>query len=139
MNISTDEGTTGLSALSAQQCLRLLRGHPLSVGRLGVTDDEGQPLIFPVNYRLDGDAVVVRTSPETVLARWAVDRRVAFEVDDVDAAWQEGWSVLVQGIAERIDDVVELARLKRVPLRPWAPGTRPSTCGSTRRRPPVAR
>lgn len=117
--------TSGLAALSPHECLRLLRGHPVSVGRLGVTDVDGQPLIMPVNYRLDGDAVIIRTAPGSLLAERAAGHRVAFEVDDVDAAWREGWSVLVQGVAQPVTDIVELARLRRVPLRPWAPGDRP--------------
>lgn len=117
--------TNGLVELSPGRCLSLLRSHPVSVGRLGVTDADGQPLIVPVNYCMDGDSVVFRAAPESLIARRALERRVAFEVDDVDAAWQEGWSVLVQGTARRITDVVELARLRRLRLQPWAPGERP--------------
>lgn len=117
--------TVGLVALSPQECLRLLRSHLVHVGRLGVTDVDGQPLIMPVNYFLDGDAVVIRIEPDSLLAQRALGRRVAFEVDHVDPAWQEGWSVLMQGIAHQVTEEVELARLRRLPLRPWAPGERP--------------
>lgn len=112
------------TVLSPGRCLSLLRGHHASVGRLGVTDADGQPLIVPVNYRLDGDAVIVRVDPGSFIARRALERRVAFEVNDIEAAWQEGWSVLIQGTALRVSDVTELARLRRLRLRPWAPGER---------------
>lgn len=118
--MATDDPTV----LAPGRCLALLRSHPARVGRLGVTDADGQPLIVPVNYRMDGDAVVIRADPDSLIARRALERRVAFEVDDVDAAWQEGWSVLIRGTARRVSDVVELARLRRLQLRPWAPGER---------------
>lgn len=110
--------TTGLTALSPQECLALLRGHPVHVGRLGVTDVDGQPLIVPVNYRLDGDTVVIRRGPDSLIAQRARGHPVAFEVDDVDAPWQEGWSVLIQGRADPVTDEAELARLRQLPLRP---------------------
>lgn len=117
--------TAGLTALTPQECLALLRSHPVHVGRLGVTDVDGQPLIMPVNYRLDGDSVVIRTEPDSLIAQRARGHRVAFEVDDVDPAWQEGWSILIQGRADPVTDEAELARLQQLPLRPWAPGERP--------------
>lgn len=117
-------GTSELVALKPHECLRLLRGYPIHVGRLGVTDEDGHPLIFPVNYRLDGDAIVVRTQPRSLLTRQAVGQRVSFEVDEVDPSWQDGWSVLVQGTAEPVTDIVELERLRRLRLYAWAPGDR---------------
>lgn len=117
--------TGELTALSPQDCRALLRSHPVHIGRLGVTDVDGQPLIMPVNYRLDGDSVVIRTEPDSLIAQRANGHRVAFEVDDVDPAWEEGWSVLIQGRADRVTDEAELARLRQLRLRPWAPGDRP--------------
>lgn len=115
---------TDLVALTEQECLRLLRTHPLAIGRIGVIDADGQPLVMPVNYRLDGDTVVIRTDEGSLLAERAAGHQVAFEVDEVDPAWREGWSVLVQGTALRTTDEDELQRLRRLPLRPWAPGER---------------
>ena len=46
---------TGLEELDRDECLRLLRSATL--GRLAVVIG-GQPLVFPVNFTLDGDAVV---------------------------------------------------------------------------------
>lgn len=116
--------TAELVALSPRECLRLLRGHVPHIGRMGFTARGGQPLVIPVNYHVDGNAVVFRTEPESLLASHAVDRRVAFEVDEVDGAWLEGWSVLIQGTAWQVTDVAELDRLRRLPLHPWAPGER---------------
>jgi uncharacterized protein len=50
--------------------------------------------------------------------------RVAFEVDRADAATRTGWSVLIRGEAIEVTDPCELARLRELPLRPWAPGAK---------------
>ncbi|HEY8340455.1 MAG TPA: pyridoxamine 5'-phosphate oxidase family protein [Egibacteraceae bacterium] len=116
--------TGTLTALSRQECLELLRHRPLHVGRLAVIELDGRPLVVPVNYRLDRDAVIVRLEAGSQVADAALERPVAFEVDEVDEAWEEGWSVVVQARAEQITDPDELARVQQLPLRPWAPGER---------------
>lgn len=120
----TPTPTAKLVALSPQECLRLLRGHVPQVGRVGLNAPGGQPLVIPVNYRVDGDTVVFRTEPGSLLARHAAEHPVAFEADEVDGAWLEGWSVLIQGIGQQVTDVIELDRLRRLQLRSWAPGDR---------------
>jgi uncharacterized protein len=49
---------------------------------------------------------------------------VAFEVDGTDAATRTGWSVVVRGEAVEVTDPAELARLRGLPLYPWAPGAK---------------
>ncbi len=56
--------------------------------------------------------------------RWPAAARVAFEVDGVDEATRTGWSVLVRGEATEVTDPAELARLRQLPLSPWAPGAK---------------
>ena len=116
---------SGLVVLDRDVCLQLLRGHPVHVGRVGICGADGQPLVMPVNYHLDGETIVFRTESQSVISDHAGGSRIAFEVDDVDPAWREGWSVLVQGRADRVTDVEELHRLRELPLRPWAPGSHP--------------
>lgn len=122
--MSTQTPTAKLVALSPQECLGLLRRHVPQVGRVGLNVRDGQPIVIPVNYRVDGDTVVFRTEPGSLLAQHAAEHPVAFEADEVDGAWLEGWSVLIQGIARQVTDVVELDRLRRLQLRSWAPGDR---------------
>jgi nucleotide-binding universal stress UspA family protein len=109
-----------LDEISEEECLALLAGQ--QVGRLAVVAN-GQPLVFPVNYILDGRTVAFRTDPGTKLD-WAAPGRVAFEVDGIDLVRHEGWSVLVQGAGKDItDDVAEWSkRLRTAPLAPWASG-----------------
>jgi hypothetical protein len=92
------------------------------VGRLAVNAD-GQPLVFPVNYILDGRTVAIRSDPGTKLA-WATLGRVAFEIDHIDPRRQEGWSVLVQGVGRDITDELDAwsTAVRSAPLAPWAAG-----------------
>jgi hypothetical protein len=67
---------------------------------------------------------VFRTDDGTKLHA-ADGRRVAFEIDGVNAPYHEGWSVLVVGTAFQEHDPVRIRTLERLPLGPWAPGRRP--------------
>lgn len=89
---------SGLAIIPRKECLLLLAGQ--KVGRLGFVVD-GQPMVLPVNYAVQGDIVVFRTGEGTKLDA-ALGTNVAFEVDDVDTEAGSGWSVVVQGVAEEI-------------------------------------
>ena len=106
----------GVTVLSFEACLDRLRGQ--LVGRVGMCLPEG-PEIFPINYVVDRGGVVFRTSAGTKLAGSVLGPPVVFEVDGVDDATGDAWSVIVKGQAtelERVDDVVEALAL---PLYPW--------------------
>jgi uncharacterized protein len=109
---------TGLEVLDRDECLRLLELNHL--GRIAVVVD-GYPLVFPVNYALDADAVVFRTDAGTKLFG-ARNGPVAFECDGTDRVYHTGWSVLVTGHAEEVHDTGEIGRLERLPLGTWSPG-----------------
>lgn len=111
----------GLELLESEQCLTLL--SRATVGRVAVTVG-ALPAIFPVNFALSEGAVIFRTGEGTKLAA-ATDRTVvAFEVDDWNPMEHTGWSVLAVGRASVVEDPDEVARLRRLPLAPWAGGTR---------------
>jgi uncharacterized protein len=110
--------TTMLVELDTDECLRLLACHHL--GRLAVVID-GRPLVFPVNYALDGRAVVFRADPGTKLHA-ALGAPVAFEIDGSDNRYHEGWSVLMVGTAEEERDPCRRHDLEKLPLGPWCPG-----------------
>jgi uncharacterized protein len=120
--MTADIQTTQFEVLDRVRCLQLLSEHTL--GRLGVVIGD-QPLIFPVNYTLDGDAIVFRTDPGNKL-RGAIGSRVAFEVDcgDTKGHAAGGWSALVIGRAELVDIPREAARLTQLEVGPWNPGPR---------------
>jgi nitroimidazol reductase NimA-like FMN-containing flavoprotein (pyridoxamine 5'-phosphate oxidase superfamily) len=108
----------GLVVIDAAECMRLLGSHHL--GRLAVVVD-GQPLVFPVNYALDGAQVVFRTGSGTKL-HGADGRRVAFEIDGSDVTYHTGWSVVVVGTAFEEHDPLKVHELESLPLAPWGPG-----------------
>lgn len=108
----------GLEILPREECLRLLRAG--RVGRVVVTD-RALPAAFPVNYALLDDDVIFLTSSGSKLTAAEGEEVVAFEVDEIDAVSQAGWSVLVQGLASVIEDAGTLARATALDLRPWAP------------------
>ncbi len=108
--------------LDEQQCQHLLASK--DIGRIAFSV-QAEPEIFPVNYAADGSTVVFRTGEGTKL-QLAVMLRVAFEVDDWDAATGVGWSVVIKGVAEEItsgiDPFAMALRSRRVV--PLAPGVR---------------
>jgi nitroimidazol reductase NimA-like FMN-containing flavoprotein (pyridoxamine 5'-phosphate oxidase superfamily) len=111
-----------LRDIGPEECRTLLSTH--GVGRIAVSGSDGRPAIVPVNYDVIDDAIVFRTAPHSVPAA-AVGQEVAFEVDHVDEATSQGWSVLAVGPASAVmepDAVRGLAR--RAHTEPWAGGTR---------------
>jgi nitroimidazol reductase NimA-like FMN-containing flavoprotein (pyridoxamine 5'-phosphate oxidase superfamily) len=109
----------GLEVLEAEECVRLLAEAHL--GRIGVTSG-ALPLIFPVNYRLDGDDLLFRTAVGTKLDVATRGTIVAFEVDDFDPVSHAGWSVVVTGRARRLSPEEAAERRSRAPVARWAPG-----------------
>ena len=108
----------GLEVLDREASLALMGEE--GIGRVLVTL-EALPAAFPVNFALlDGD-VVFRTGVGTKLQAALRNAVVGFEVDDFDKVDHTGWSVLVTGHAEEIEDPSELARAEALPLRPWLP------------------
>jgi nitroimidazol reductase NimA-like FMN-containing flavoprotein (pyridoxamine 5'-phosphate oxidase superfamily) len=89
-----------LQEIPVDECYRLLRTQ--QVGRLAV-NAEHHPLVFPVNYGMDGDTIVLRTAPGTELSA-AAHANVTFEVDSIDQVARRGWSVLVRALAEEVTD-----------------------------------
>ncbi len=111
-----DPSQDHLEPISRDECMRRLRAQ--GVGRIGV-EIEGRVAIFPVNYALDGEAIVVRVRREGDLDEATRDKSVAFELDHADSLYPEGWSVLVQGRSSHVTDPGELATLAHLPLLPW--------------------
>lgn len=113
-----------VAKLDRAECVRLLTSE--TVGRLGFVH-EGSPEVLPVNYVMDGDAVVFATN--TGMKLWDATRSpVVFEVDCVDSSSRSGWSVVVHGLAQEVttaDAPVLTERLAALHLRPWVEGDRP--------------
>jgi len=107
--------------LDRDECVRLLA--MATVGRVAVSM-RALPVVVPVNFCLDGDAVVFRTAPGTKLNAACSHAVVGFQADCIDPVYHAGWSVLVRGMAEEITDPAEIEAARQLPLSPWAGGER---------------
>jgi transcriptional regulator with XRE-family HTH domain len=108
-----------LEALDHDECFRRLAAG--GVGRIVFVDEYG-PVALPVSFALlDGD-VVFRTDEHGSIARTlgSAPGTVSFEVDHIDDALREGWSVLIHGQATRIEDERELTRAQGLAIEPWS-------------------
>jgi nitroimidazol reductase NimA-like FMN-containing flavoprotein (pyridoxamine 5'-phosphate oxidase superfamily) len=88
------------------------------VGRLAFHRD-GRLLVVPVNYLYQSPSVYVQTSGDGILADLD-GQDVAFEVDHFDALERSGWSVVINGAVQIVQDAEESERLRRGPLKSWA-------------------
>lgn len=108
--------------LSQHVCEALLRAGV--TGRVAISTPSG-PHIIPVNYSVVDSAIVVLTSPYSLLGTYGRDSTLAFEVDQFDYANQRGWSVVARGRAEIVHDPEEIEHIRRVwQPHPWASGVR---------------
>ena len=115
-----------IEELDEDACLRLV--SPGGVGRIAYNGRSGLA-VLPVNYTLHDGAIVFRTAEHGPLdedLRTGIDGadyKVAFEIDDIDLARRQGWSVLIQGPAHHVTAAERDAALK-AGVESWAPGER---------------
>lgn len=107
-----------IEELTREECLELLQ-YKSFVGRVAFVID-GEPLILPVNYLAEAEAIVFCTAPGTKLSALGGGARVAFEVDSSRPLYHSGWSVVVRGEAREVTGPQELEKLRHSPLRSWA-------------------
>ena len=122
-----------LESLDQRECHSLLATH--SMGRVAFTQ-HALPAIRPVNYTLQGTHIVLRTRADGLAAQ--LDGQVvAFEIDDVDADTESGWSVVVTGTARVVRETTDLVGARRaVPLPARTPRRLASRRVLGRPRPP---
>ncbi|WP_084965765.1 helix-turn-helix domain-containing protein [Thermoactinospora rubra] len=115
-----------LRELDRAECLRLIA--PGGIGRVAF-GGPGGPVVFPVNYTVHEGGIVFRTRYGGAMEEQlrtgleGVDVIIAFQVDRLDEARREGWSVLVQGPAHLVPPE-EAASVAGVHVTPWAGGER---------------
>nr|WSY49746.1 DUF1918 domain-containing protein [Streptomyces sp. NBC_00886] len=111
-----------LRDIDPEECRTLLSTH--GVGRVAVSASGGRPAVVPVNYDVINDAIVFRTAPNLTPAA-AVGTEVAFEVDHMDEALSQGWSVLAVGPASVVTEPDTVRRLtEHAHTTPWPGGER---------------
>jgi hypothetical protein len=112
-----------LDSMTVAECRQHLADG--GIGRFLFVEPGRGPVAIPVNFRMDGDDVVFRTSTGGSVSAGLHERRVSFDVDHLDDALSEGWSVLLTGKAHIITDPAGLARADALHIEPWADGDRP--------------
>ena len=126
--------------LSVQQCEALLRIG--IAGRVAISTPTG-PHMVPVNYTVVDDAIVVRTSPYSLLGTHGRDTMIAFGIDGFDPEQERGWSVQARGRVEVVTTRKALDRIREVAdPSPWANGVRslvPAAALDRAERPPARR
>jgi nitroimidazol reductase NimA-like FMN-containing flavoprotein (pyridoxamine 5'-phosphate oxidase superfamily) len=116
-----------LERLDEDECLRLI--SPGGVGRLAFSGRYGLT-VFPVNYTVHDGSIMFRTaeySPTDEDLRTGMptaEYDVAFEVDAIDEAAREGWSVLIHGPAHHMDTLTEHDLAMKTGVEPWPDGER---------------
>ena len=87
------------------------------------TDDRG-PAALPVNFRVSKGDIVFRTEPDAGFLVSLASQDISFEVDHLDDALTEGWSVLLTGKSHVLVDPDEIRRAQSLAIVPWAAGDR---------------
>jgi nitroimidazol reductase NimA-like FMN-containing flavoprotein (pyridoxamine 5'-phosphate oxidase superfamily) len=116
-----------IDELEEAECLRLIAQG--GIGRIAYQSRFG-PAVLPVNYKWHDGAVVFRTAQHSPMDEdlqtgiAGGDYKVAFEIDDIDTAGRQGWSVLIQGPAHHVEAGAERAAAVKAGVEPWPGGER---------------
>ena len=105
-----------VTEMTPEECWHLLERAEVGRLALSVRDDVD---IFPINLVVSDGALYLRTSPGSKLAQLTANPRVALEADrydDIAAA-----SVIVKGVAERLEQQDDIDKADELRLRPWIP------------------
>lgn len=108
--------------LGLEECWRLLKAK--ETGRIAFLAD-ARIQVFPVNYVVHGQSIFFRTSAYGAIGSVIRHQAASFQIDEFDDFLQAGWSVLVTGQAQMVDDAALLNEIwmSRRP-EPWADGLR---------------
>lgn len=109
-------GTPGFVELGEAECWRLLSAA--EIGRLALAP-AGEVDVFPINFVVADRAIYFRTAPGSKLLGLSVNPDVALEIDSWDDA--SAYSIVVKGVAERLESQTEIDEADRLPLAPWLP------------------
>jgi nitroimidazol reductase NimA-like FMN-containing flavoprotein (pyridoxamine 5'-phosphate oxidase superfamily) len=109
-----------LEPLTPAQCRSHLEAG--GVGRVIFCAPRG-PVALPVNYGFSKGEVLFNTRLNTA-RELESQGTVGFEIDRIDDAFSEGWSVIVTGSARLVDDPEQLVEHAARGIKPWVGGAR---------------
>jgi len=110
-----------LVTINEEECRDYLAGG--GVGRV-IFRSAGRPLALPVNFKMLGDDVIFRSENDGEVSTIAPQEPVSFEVDRIDDAMREGWSVLATGTVAPVSTVAQIDEVEALGIEPWAGGER---------------
>ena len=116
-----------IEGLGEAESLRLISAG--GVGRIAYTSRFGLA-VLPVNYKWHDGAVVFRTARHSAMDEdlqtgiSGGDYLVAFEIDEIDVAGRQGWSVLIQGPAHHVESEGRARAAVKAGVEPWPAGER---------------
>ena len=110
------------TVLDEATCRQLL--GTVRVGRVALPADPS-PTVLPVDHVVHGDAVVFRTVEGAKLDAARARGPASFQADGVDAEADTGWSVLVRGHLEELEEPTEDDQAAIDRLHPLVGGERP--------------
>src|SRR6516162_5620396 len=116
-----------IEELDEAESLRLISAG--GIGRIAYASRFG-PAVLPVNYKWYDGAIVFRTARHSALDEdlqtgiAGGEYMVAFEIDQLDFAARQGWSVLIQGPAHHVEGQAERQAATAAGVEPWAGGER---------------
>ena len=110
-----------LIKIGRAECEELLARE--GVGRLVFRSGE-KPVALPVNFKMLSGDVVFRSSEGSEVTAIASDVPVSFEVDRIDDAMSEGWSVLAAGTVQAMHATEGIDEVEALGIEPWAGGER---------------
>ena len=114
---SPDPHRSRIEVLEREDCETLLAQMP--IGRVAFMF-AGQPVVLPVNYRWIEGEILFRTFTGQKFHAAKARQHVAFEVDAWDLEQRSGWSVLVKGRAETVDEWLKQRAADELDLDTWA-------------------
>jgi nitroimidazol reductase NimA-like FMN-containing flavoprotein (pyridoxamine 5'-phosphate oxidase superfamily) len=115
------DGPPLVTTLTPAECHQLIA--PGGIGRIAFCTTTG-PAMRPVNYAVVAGTIIIRTAQGSTVDGHAGEH-VAFEVDHLDQALSQGWSVLIRGRAHRVAHPAELNTIRRdTAIWPWPGGNR---------------
>jgi hypothetical protein len=107
-----------VEAMDASECLVTIRGG--GIGRIVFCGERG-PVAIPVNFRVvDGNVTFLIGRSSSFVAQHGDE--ASFEVDRIDEALSEGWSVLLTGPCRVGTGADEVRNARTSGIAPWAGG-----------------
>ena len=110
-----------LVSLDEKECRAYLAGG--GVGRV-IFRSAGRPVALPVNFKTLAGDIIFRSADDGEVSTVAPEEPVSFEVDHIDEAMREGWSVLATGTVRPVLADDQIGAVKAFGIEPWAGGER---------------